>query len=251
MDLKLDGSSALITGASRGVGFAIAQALHSEGVQVMLNARGEAALELAAASLEGARGFAADVTDPDQARSLVEAAIAAFGRLDIVVCNTGSGASVPPGEETSGEWRRVIDLNFFSAVNVIDAARPQLLAQGSGVVVGISSICGSAALGAPVTYSSAKAALDMAIRGLARPFGNSGVRVVGVAPGNILTADGVWGRKLLETPDLVRRMLEAEVALRRFGRAEEIADLVCFLASDRAGFITGEVVVADGGQLRA
>lgn len=170
--------------------------------------------------------------------------------LDILVCNVGSGSSVPPGQETSEEWRRVLDINLLSATNMIEAARPMLAAR-KGVVICISSICGLEALGAPVTYSVAKAALNAYVRGIARPLGRDGVRIVAVAPGNILFDGSVWGRRMRDNPGQVTAMLESEVAMRRLGTPEEIASLVTFLVSPRASFMTGTVVVADGGQLRS
>jgi 3-oxoacyl-[acyl-carrier protein] reductase len=121
---------------------------------------------------------------------------------------------------------------------------------GDRAIVCISSICGLAALGAPVTYSAAKAALNATVRGLARPLAADGIRINAVAPGNILFEGGIWASKLAGSKSAVDDMLAREVAMRRLGKPEEIADLVAFLGSPRAAFITGTVMVADGGQLR-
>ncbi|MCJ9700932.1 SDR family NAD(P)-dependent oxidoreductase [Bradyrhizobium sp. SHOUNA76] len=125
------------------------------------------------------------------------------------------------------------------------------MGSGDRAIVCISSIAGMAALGAPVTYYAAKAALNATVRGLARPLALEGIRINAVAPGNILSADGTWARKIAENKHAVDDMLQREVALRRLGTPEEIADVVTFLASPRAAFITGSVMVADGGQLRS
>ncbi len=145
-----------------------------------------------------------------------------------------------------------MDVNLFATTNMIEAARP-IMQRGNGdrAIVCVSSICGLAALGAPVTYSAAKAALNATVRGLARPLAEVGIRINAVAPGNILFDGGTWARKLAENKQGVDDMLAREVALRRLGSPEEIADVVGFLASPRAAFITGTVIVADGGQLRA
>jgi 3-oxoacyl-[acyl-carrier protein] reductase len=253
MKLGLEGSVALVSGASRGIGLAIARALVAEGAEVALAARGIEGLKAAASEIGGETSVhAADVTDPTAAAGLVGEVEQRWGRIDILICNAGSGASVAPGTETAPEWRRVIDLNLFATTNVIEAARPVMSrASGERAIVCVSSICGLAALGAPVTYSAAKAALNATVRGLARPLALEGIRINAVAPGNILFDDGTWARKIAENRPAVDDMLSREVALRRLGKPEEIADIVVFLASPRAAFITGTVVVADGGQLRS
>lgn len=250
MNLGLEGRTALVAGASRGIGLAIARTLHGEGCNLALAARGLEGLEKAAVGFSGRVSIhTADATDVAAAVALAAEVAGRWGRLDILVCNAGSGQSVPPGSETEAEWRRVLDLNLFSALNMIAAARPHL--RQGGAIVCISSICGLAALGAPVTYSASKAALNAAVRGLARPLAGEGLRINAVAPGNILFAGGTWDRKLAEDKAGVQAMLAREVALGRLGTPEEIAALVVFLASPQAAFITGAVYVADGGQLRS
>lgn len=251
MNLDLKGKVALVGGASRGIGLAIAKALLAEGCTVILSARGRAGLGAAVAEVGGAAwGEVADLTDAAACDGLIEAVEDRFGRLDVLVANAGSGASVAPGRETPDEWRRVIELNLFTATNLIGAARPLLARDGGGSIVCVSSICGREALGAPVTYSAAKAALDAAVNGLSRPFAAEGIRINGVAPGNILFPGGTWERKVSENPDAVSIMLARDVPQGVLGRSEDVADAVTFLASARAAFITGAVLVVDGGQTR-
>ena len=253
MKLDLQGRVALVTGASRGIGFAIARMLAAEGAQVALAARGRDDLEAARTEIGGGSvsSHLGDVTDPAAAIAITREVDKRWGGIDILICNVGSGTSVPPGKETSAEWRRSIDINLFATTNMIEAARPVMQrGRGDRAIVCVSSICGLAALGAPVTYSAAKAALNATVRGLARPLALEGIRVNAVAPGNILFEGGVWARKLSENKAGVDEMLARDVPLRRLGTPEEIADVVGFLASPRAAFITGTVIVADGGQLR-
>lgn len=251
MELDLSGKVAFITGSSRGIGRAIAEALYAEGCKVALNGRNPKDLESAASAMPGAISLLADVTSQDDAKRVLSDVVRNFGRLDILVCNVGSGRSVPPGEETLDEWQRVFALNLWSTTNCVEASR-NILARSNGVIVCVSSICGIEVIpGAPVTYSAAKAALHAYVRGIARPLGKQGVRINAVAPGNILFDGSVWSRKLIKEKPAVQAMLDKDVALARLGTPEEIASLVTYLASAQSGFATGGVWTLDGGQIHS
>lgn len=251
MQLNLAGKSALVTGSSKGIGRAIAEVLHGEGCHVALNGRNSADLATATAQLGGSIGIEGDVTRPEEARRVVSEVVSIFGQLDILVCNVGSGRSVPPGNETADEWQRVFALNLWSTTNGVEAAR-DALAASKGVIVCISSICGLQVIpGAPVTYSVAKAALHAYVRGIARPLGKQGVRINAVAPGNILFDGSVWSRKLAEDENAVQAMLKKNVALGCLGTPADVASLVAYLASPLSRFASGGIWTLDGGQIHS
>lgn len=196
MNLGLEGKRVVVTGASQGIGLGIAEGFHLEGCTVVSNGRDEARLASSIANRDQWFGVVGDVTDPLKANSVIQQALDILGGIDILVCNVGSGKSVPPGHESFADWQKSLSLNLLSATNTVEAATPELK-KTKGVIVCISSICGTEVIpGAPVTYSTAKAALNAYIRSIAVPLGADGVRINGVAPGNILFEGSVWDKKI-------------------------------------------------------
>lgn len=250
MDLELQDKVTLVTGSSSGLGFAIAETFVGEGACVVLNGRNSETLQASVERLPNSQGVVADVRDNGDCNFLISETIRKHNRLDILVCNVGSGSSVPPGEENDQEWQRVIDENLFSTIRIIQAATPALTAS-NGVIVCISSICGIDVLGCPVAYAGTKAALNNFVANTARPLAKQGVRINALAPGNILFPGSVWARKLKENATTVQTMLNREVAMSRLGTAKEVADFCVFLASARCSFATGSTYVLDGGQIRS
>jgi len=253
MDLELRDKVVFVSGSSRGIGKGIVRAFLREGARVAINGRDAGALTVARDELAAfgtVVAVRADLRDEEAATAALDATEAALGPLDAVVANVGSGRGTPGLSWEAGEVDRLLAQNLTGALALSRVALARLTARGAGSLTLIASIAGMESIGAPVGYSAAKAGLIAAAKAMARAAGPSGVRVNAIAPGNILFPDGTWDAKRRADPEGVRRMLDTEVALKRFGTPEDVGDLAVFLASARAAFVTGATVVADGGQTR-
>lgn len=253
MDLGLGGKVVVVTGASRGIGRATARVLHAEGATLVLIARGADALRAEAEALPDqarvAHG-AFDVATEAGANGAIDFALARFGRVDVLINNVGGSTGTGMFDaSTSEQWTRTIDLNLNSAVWCSQRVLPSMIAAGGGVIVHITSICGlEYCSSAP--YTAAKGALASLTKEMATDLAKHGIRVVAVAPGSTLFEGGSWDRRRIEKPEVFQRMLDHELPWRRFGKPEEIADVIAFVASPRASWIAGTSVVVDGSQMR-
>ena len=250
MNLKLKGLRVLVTGSSQGIGKGIVKAFLDQGCTVVSNARSRDSLEESVEGLKNCFSVVGDASDALQANKIIAEAVELIGGIDILICNVGNGTSVTPGEESHEEWQKMFAVNFFSTTNLVEAAMDELK-KSKGVVVCVSSICGLEVIpGAPVTYSVAKAALNAYIRGISRPLAKYGVRINGIAPGNILFSGSVWDKKIEKDAPIVTKMLEENVPLNQFGEIEDVTNLAIWLSSPISGFVTGAVYKTDGGQTR-
>ena len=255
MQLGLRNKTAFVAGSSAGIGLAIAAGFLHEGANVVITGRDTSRLNAARTELQNAYpesrllAVQGDMTVAEEIASALNTVGDEFDGLDVLVANVGSGKATTGWQIEPSEWQHVLRQNFLGSIALVTAGMPRLL-RTKGNVVFTSSITGCEALGAPLTYSAAKAALQCTMKCLAAEVGPQGVRVNAVAPGNVLFPGGRWEEKLAEKKESFEAYIRDNVPLQRFGRTDEIADAVLFLASERASFITGTCLIVDGGQTR-
>ena len=250
MDLGLQGKRAVVTGSSRGIGRAIALRLAEEGAGVAICARGEPALrevesELRARSVP-VYAAVCDVGNADSLDAFLEAARAALGGVDILVNNPSGVMFV----DDQGAWQSTLNVDLMAAVRGSWKVAPWMGESGGGAIVHISSIAGLEAGGFPASYGAAKAALISHAKSLAVALAPRKIRVNAVAPGSIEFAGGLWEQVKHADPDLYGAVL-GTIPWGRMGTPEEVADVVAFLVSERASWVTGVCLVVDGAQHKA
>jgi 3-oxoacyl-[acyl-carrier protein] reductase len=257
MDLGLDGRVCVVTGASRGIGLAAARRLAQEGARVLMVARSEDALAEAAAGIDGAEWIAADVTDPDCARRIVATATEQLGGLDVLVNNAGFSKNIGLDDLTEDDWREQHEVHVMAPMRLMRLAAPLMAARGWGRIVNVSSSSGKRPSASNMAYSVAKAGQLSVSRAFADVYARDGVLVNAVTPGptatGLWTGDGGLADQVAAASGTTRDEALAAAARKiprgRLGDVQDVADVVVFLCSERAGNVAGAAWSADGGSV--
>ncbi|MBG9782521.1 SDR family NAD(P)-dependent oxidoreductase [Shouchella lehensis] len=242
MNLQLKGKTVFVTGGTKGIGRAIALAFAAEGCKVAVCARGEG--ETFPTDIPVILG---DVTKFEERERIFQEVTARIGPIDILINNAGGSNGAEIEKTTMDEFQQAFELNYFSAVHFSKLVLPGMKANKEGAIIQVSSIFGRES-GGKATYNNAKAALISFTKALADEVMHEGIRVNSVAPGSVLHPTGNWQKRLDENPEKINQFVQTNIPAGRFGKPEEIADVVVFLASSKASWVTGSSLQVDGGQ---
>ena len=256
MKLGLEGRIALVTGGSKGIGYACARLLAQEGARVAIVSRGAENLRTAASAL-AAEGlnvatYAADLRNADDAAAMVAAVEADLGAIDILVNSAGAAKRYPPETLTPQAWHETMDAKYFATIHVLDPVIKRMAGRGRGAVVNIIGQGGKVAGVYHIAGGAANSAIMLATAGLSSAYAKQGVRVNAINPGATMT-ERVRGSLQLEakqqgiTKDEALTRMAARIPLGRLARPEDIAQMAAFLASDQASYVTGAIIPMDGG----
>jgi len=257
MDLELNDKVAIVTGSSRGLGLASAQSLAKEGCYVCLCARGQAQLDKAEETVKRSAGGSdrvlavrADLTKPSDISCVIDRAVTKFGGLDVLINNVGKAGGGGILDTTDDEWQGALDETLYPAIRASRLVVPHMKRRGGGVIVMIASIWGRES-GGRMTYNVVKAGEISLAKSLAQQLACDNIRVNSVAPGSISFPGGSWHRRQQQDPEGMAEFIRLNLPFGRFGRPEEVGDLVAFLSSSRASWISGASVTVDGCQSRS
>ncbi len=240
---ELEGKIAFITGASRGIGLATARELTEAGARVAIIARDKGKADEAAKDVSGSRCFACDVTDVESVTEVVGAVQAEMGPIDILVNNAGDTRDQLLVRMTDEDWTYALDVNLTGTFNTIRAVARGMMRQRSGVIINVSSVVGLVGNAGQANYAAAKAGLVGLTKSVAKELAGRGIRANLVVPGFIDT------QMTADLAGAARKHLAERILMGRLGEPEDVAPVIRFLASPGAGYITGQVIVVDGGMV--
>lgn len=247
----------MVTGASRGLGKAIAMQLAAEGCRLAICARGEEALLETRKEIRKLHGVPVltkvlDLTVPESADALIDAVIHEYGTVQVLANNAGGNRRGKFADLSDQDWEDILNLNLKMHLRVSRAAIPHMRASGGGAILFVGSIFGREAGGPGLSiYNTTKSALMSAAKIMALELAPDGIRVNTLAPGSIRFPGGSWDKRVKSDPEGMKAFIAANLPIGRFGTAQEIGDTAAFLLSDRASLITGACLNVDGGQSRS
>jgi len=257
MDLGLTDKVAIVTGSSRGLGLASARALAAEGCRVTLCGRTEATLHAAAREVSSIAGgddrvlaVRADLAQAEGVQAVIDRTVERFGGIDVLVNNVGLGRGGGLLDTSDAEWQEAFDQTLLPAVRASRLTVPHMTRRGGGSIIIVASVFGREA-GGRMTYNAIKASEISLAKSLAQQLAPANIRVNSVSPGSILFEGGSWWKRQQDNPEAIAEFVKRELPFGRFGRAGEVGDVVAFLASPRASWISGTSIVVDGCQSRA